>query len=264
MDFSEAEIQRYSRHILLPEVGAEGQDRLRRSSVLVVGAGGLGSPVLLYLAAAGVGTVGVVDGDTLELTNLQRQIAHRTDAVGRNKAESAADNARALNPEITVRPHPERLTAANARTLLGAYDLVADGCDNFATRFLVNDACWFTGTPLVSAAVVRFDGQLATFRPDGRERPCYRCLYPAPPPAGQVPSCAEAGILGALAGVMGTLQATEVLKELLNTGDSMAGRLLIYDGLGTAFRTLKLPRDPGCPLCGDTPTYTDLGHHDHG
>ena len=251
IDFSEAEINRYARHILLAEVGGTGQARLRAARVLVVGAGGLGSPLLLYLAAAGVGTIGVVDDDTVELSNLQRQIAHGTDDLGRAKTASAAAAARRINPEVTIEPHRVRLGPDNAAALIGRYDLVCDGTDNFATRFLVADACVAARRTLVSAAVLRFEGQLATFKPHaGPAFPCYRCLYPAPPPPGLVPTCSEAGVLGAVTGVMGTLQATEVLKELLGIGETLAGRLLIWDALATRFRTIKLPRDPACPCCG--------------
>ncbi len=262
MDFTEDQINRYARHILLPEVGGTGQARLLDAKVLVVGAGGLGSPLVLYLAAAGVGTIGVVDDDVVDLSNLQRQIAHTTDRVGTPKVESAERAIAALNPDVRVVRHALRLTAETAPDLIAAYDLVADGTDNFASRFLINDACFFARKTLVSAAILRFDGQLSTYKPHARTPeaplPCYRCLFPAPPPPGQVPSCAEAGVLGAVAGTMGTLQATEVVKELLGVGDSMAGRLLIYDALSTAFRTVRVPRDPACPLCGDHPTITSL------
>jgi molybdopterin/thiamine biosynthesis adenylyltransferase len=250
LDFSDAEISRYSRHILLPEVGGTGQARLRAARVLVVGAGGLGSPLLLYLAAAGVGTLGIIDHDTVELSNLQRQIAHGSDDLGRAKTESAAAAARRINPEITVEQHRTRLGPANVAELVAAYDLVCDGTDNFTTRFLVADACVAARRTLVSAAVLRFEGQLATFKPHaGPDLPCYRCLYPVPPPPDLVPSCSEAGVLGAVTGVMGTLQATEVLKELLGIGESLAGRLLIWDALAMRFRTIRLHRDPACPCC---------------
>jgi molybdopterin/thiamine biosynthesis adenylyltransferase len=251
LDFSEAEISRYSRHILLPEVGGIGQARLRAARVLVVGAGGLGSPLLLYLAAAGVGTIGLIDHDTVELSNLQRQIAHSTDDLGRAKVESAAEAARRINPDVRIEPHRRRLGPDNVAALVAAYDLVCDGTDNFTTRFLVADACVAARRTLISAAVLRFEGQLATFKPHaGPDLPCYRCLYPAPPPPDLVPSCSEAGVLGAVTGVMGTLQATEVLKELLGVGESLAGRLLIWDALAARFRTIRLRRDPACPCCG--------------
>jgi len=260
LDFTEDDIQRYSRHILLAEVGGVGQARLRAARVLIVGAGGLGSPLALYLAAAGIGTLGICDGDAVELSNLQRQIAHRMDSLGRSKAESAASAARAINPGVTVQAHPVALTADNALALIGEYDIVCDGTDNFATRFLVSDACALAQRTLVSAAVLRFEGQLSSFKPHAGG-PCYRCLYPAPPPDGLVPTCSEAGVLGAVTGVMGTLQATEVLKEVLGIGESLAGRLLIWDALTARFRTIRLPRDPGCPLCGEHPTITDLSGH---
>jgi adenylyltransferase/sulfurtransferase len=263
LDFTEAEIGRYSRHILLSEIGGTGQARLRAARVLVVGASGLGSPLLLYLAAAGVGTIGVVDDDTVELSNLQRQIAHGTPDLGRPKALSAADAARRLNPEVTIHPHRMRLAPGNALALISAYDVVCDGTDNFASRFLVADACVLARRTLVSAAVLRFEGQLATFKPHaGADLPCYRCLYPAPPPAGMVPTCSEAGVLGAVTGVMGTLQAAEVLKEILGIGEGLAGRLLIWDALAARFRTIRLRRDPACPACGDAATLHDLSHHE--
>jgi adenylyltransferase/sulfurtransferase len=258
LDFSEDDIERYSRHILLAEVGGTGQAKLRAARVLIVGAGGLGAPLLLYLAAAGVGTIGIVDHDTVALSNLQRQIAHSTDRVGQPKAASAAAAAAAINPGITLRPHADRLTAANAMALLADYDIVGDGTDNFATRYLLADACHLAGKTLVSAAVLRFEGQLGVFRPGA---PCYRCLYPEAPPAGLVPACGEAGVLGAVTGVMGTLQATEVLKEILGIGATLAGRLLLWDALATQFRVITLRRDPHCALCGDAPAIHDLSGH---
>lgn len=258
MDFTEDQIRRYARHIILPEVGGTGQARLLGARVLVVGAGGLGSPLILYLAAAGVGTIGVVDDDTVDLTNLQRQVLHDTARVGWPKVESAAAAVASVNPDVTVVPHRLRLDAGNALALIGDYDIVADGSDNFPTRFLVNDACRLAGRTLVSAAVLRFDGQLATFKAGG---PCYRCLYNAPPPEDEIPSCAQAGVLGAMAGVMGSLQATEVLKEILGIGDSLAGHLLIIDALSTTIRKLRLPVDPACPLCGCSPSIHDLSEH---
>ena len=260
MDFSEDQIRRYARHIILPEVGGIGQEKLLAAKVLVVGAGGLGSPVVLYLAAAGVGTIGVVDDDVVDLSNLQRQVLHTTARVGQAKVESARRAVAEINPDVTLVPHATRLEAGNALALIGGYDLVADGSDNFPTRFLVNDACHFAGKPLVSAAILRFDGQLATF--DTRNGgPCYRCLFREPPPPGQIPTCAQAGVLGAIAGTMGALQATEVLKEILGIGDRMAGSMLIYDGLGVTFRKVRLKPDPACPLCGSAPTITDLSVH---
>jgi molybdopterin-synthase adenylyltransferase len=266
MDFSESQIQRYARHILLQEVGGAGQEKLLNARVLVVGAGGLGSPLILYLAAAGVGTIGVIDDDRVDLSNLQRQVLHTTARIGIPKVYSTQSAAAAINPDVKVIPHRIRLTAENIAGLIAGYDIVADGSDNFATRFLVNDACFFARKTLVSAAVLRFDGQLATYHPH-RGGPCYRCLYPAAPPAGEAPTCAEAGVLGAVAGVMGTLQATEVLKEILQIGQSMAGRLLIYDALSGTQRVVKVNPDPACALCGPNATIKDLtgrdlaGHH---
>lgn len=264
MDFSEQQVERYARHILLPQVGGHGQAKLLDAKVLVVGAGGLGSPVLMYLAAAGIGTLGVVDDDVVDLSNLQRQILHTTEAVGKPKVESAKDTVQALNPDVKLVAHEERLNAENVMDIIEGYDLVADGTDNFATRFLLNDACYFAKKPLVSAAILRFDGQVATFKnyPGGdASGPCYRCLFREPPPPGQIPSCSEAGVLGALCGTVGSLQATEVLKEILQIGDSLSGSLLVYDALSVEFRRIKVKRDPGCPLCGDNPTISDLSIH---
>ncbi len=262
LDFTDAELSRYSRHILLAEVGAIGQAKLRAARVLVVGAGGLGSPLALYLAAAGVGTIGLVDHDTLELSNLQRQVAHVTARIGRNKAASAAETLAALNPEVKVEIHPRRMDAEAARDLIPRYDIVCDGTDNFATRFLLGDACHLLGRPLVSAAVLRFEGQLSVFR--GHEagaHPCHRCLHPEAPPEGLVPTCSEAGVLGAVTGVMGTLQATEVLKLILGIGEGLSGRLLLWDALDARFRTVRLKRDPACALCGEHATIHDLSAH---
>ena len=260
MDFDDGQIQRYARHIILPEIGGTGQARLLGARVLVIGAGGLGSPLLLYLAAAGIGTIGIIDDDTVDLSNLQRQVIHQTATVGTAKVASAADRIRALNPDVTVETHGLRLTAANAADLVRRYDIVADGSDNFETRYVANDACFHAGTPLVSAAILRFEGQLATFRHD-RDGPCYRCLFPAPPPDGAVPSCAQAGVLGALAGVMGSLQAIEVVKQLLGIGEGLVGRLLLYDALVHGFRTLTVSRDPDCALCGRSPAVGAAGSH---
>jgi molybdopterin/thiamine biosynthesis adenylyltransferase len=260
MKLTDDELERYARHIVLREVGGAGQAKLKAARVLVVGAGGLGSPLLLYLAAAGVGTIGIVDDDAVSLSNLQRQIAHRTEDVGRPKTESAAAAIGALNPGVAVNMHRMRLTASNAIALIGGYDIVADGSDNFATRFLVNDACFFAKRTLVFAAVTEFDGQLATFKAHDRSRPypCYRCLFPEPPPPGTAPSCSETGVLGAAAGVMGTLQALEVIKEVAGIGESLAGHLLIYDALATNFRKVRLSADPACALCGPEPSVTGL------
>ncbi len=253
-DFTEEEIARYARHILLEEVGGTGQARLREASVLIAGAGGLGSPLALYLAAAGIGTIGIADNDTVELSNLQRQIAHTTARLGASKTSSAAAAAAALNPLVRIVQHHIRITAENAPALLAPYDIVCDGTDNFATRYALADAAWRAGKTLVSAAILRFEGQLSTFRPGrntaGAANPCYRCLHAAPPPAGLVPSCAQAGVLGTVTGVMGTLQATEALKEVLGIGESLAGRLLTWDALTMRFRLIRLPADPDCPFCG--------------
>ena len=254
LDFSEDEIARYSRHILLDEVGGIGQARLRAARVLIVGAGGLGSPLALYLAAAGIGTIGIADDDVVELSNLQRQVAHTTAGVGTGKAASAASAASRLNPLVRVVPHAVRADHATAGGLIAGYDLVCDGTDTAQARFLLADAVWRAGKTLVSAAVLRFEGQIATFKPgldkDGSRLPCYRCLHPAPPPPGTLASCAEAGVLGPATGVVGTLAAVEVLKEVLGIGESLAGRLLLWDALATRFRVIRLPADPSCPFCG--------------
>lgn len=248
--FSPDELERYARHIILPEVGGAGQQRLKTARVLVIGAGGLGSPLVLYLAAAGIGTIGIVDDDRVAVSNLQRQVAHSTERVGRPKTESAAIAVSALNPHVRVVEHTRRLDAANAAALIGAYDIVADGSDNFDTRFLVNDTCYAMRKPLVTAAILRFDGQLSTFKAHlGAPHPCYRCVFPEPPPPGAVPACAEAGVLGALGGIMGSLQAIEVIKELLGLGESLSGRLMLYDALRGEFRSIKLRRDPACRVC---------------
>lgn len=266
MALSLDEINRYKRHLVLKEVGGEGQQKLKAARVLAVGAGGLGSPLIMYLAAAGVGTIGIIDDDRVSLDNLQRQIVHGTPDVGRYKAESAASMVGRLNPHVATVAHCERLTAANALELFGQYDLIADGSDNFATRYLVNDACFFARKPLVFAALGRFDGYLSTFRafesgPDGTPNPSYRCLFPEAPPPGLVPSCAEVGILGAVAGVLGTLMATEVLKEVLGVGDSLVRKLVIYDALAGRFDTLNVSWDPDNPLNGRSPTIKDLSTH---
>ena len=264
LEFTDAELHRYSRHILLQEVGAIGQAKLRAARVLVIGAGGLGSPLSLYLAAAGVGTIGLVDHDVLELSNLQRQVAHATSRLGRNKAESAAETLGALNPGVTIDVHARRMDADAAEDLIPRYDIVCDGTDNFATRFLLGDACQLLGKPLVSAAVLRFEGQLSVFQGHDGACPCHRCLHPEPPPEGLVPTCSEAGVLGAVTGVMGTLQATEVLKLILGIGETLAGRLLLWDALDARFRTVKLKRDPACALCGPDATIRDLSAHRDG
>ena len=255
MALSDEELERYARHIILHEVGGAGQQKLKAARVLVIGAGGLGSPVILYLAAAGVGTIGIVDDDEVSLSNLQRQVAHVTSRVGTPKTESAKTTVADINPNVEIIEHNTRITEENAAEIISGYDIVADGCDNFATRFTVSDACFHAKTPLVSAAIGQFDGQISTFKPyeagpDGTPLPTYRCLHADAPPPGSVPTCAEAGVLGVTAGVVGTLQATEVIKEILGIGESLAGRLLMYDGLATSFYELKLPRNPDNPLNG--------------
>jgi molybdopterin-synthase adenylyltransferase len=251
MLLTDAQLERYARHLILDEVGEEGQAKLLASRVLVVGAGGLGSPLLLYLAAAGVGTLGIVDDDTVDLSNLQRQIVHPTARIGAAKVASARETVAAINPDVAVEAHNVRLEQGNARDLIRRYDLVADGSDNFATRYLLNDVCFAERRTLVGAALSPFDGQLSTFKAYlGPPHPCYRCLFREPPPPDLVPRCETAGILGAVAGVIGTLQATEVLKELLGLGESLSGQLLMYDALRTGFHKIRLPRDPDCPTCG--------------
>lgn len=256
---SPEERQRYGRHLILRDVGEAGQTRLKASRVLLVGAGGLGSPCALYLAAAGVGTLGLVDADVVDVTNLQRQVLHGTAAVGRPKLESAAERLRDLNPHVTVVRHDAWLTSANALEIVRAYDVVVDGTDNFATRYLVNDACVLIGRPNVHASVFQFDGQASVFATAAG--PCYRCLYPEPPPPGLVQNCAEGGVLGVLPGLLGMIQATETLKLLLDLGDSLAGRLLMVDALSMAFRTIQVDRDPDCPACGQR-TITALVDYD--
>jgi len=269
MKLTPEEIERYKRHLVLKEVGGPGQQKLKESSALVIGAGGLGSPVLLYLAAAGVGTIGVIDDDRVSLDNLQRQIVHDTDRVGELKTESAAETLKRINPHVKVKLHSERLNAENALDVIADYDIVADGSDNFATRYLVNDACYLAKKPLVFAAIGPFDGYLTTFRAfekdeKGKPRPNYRCVFPVAPPPGTVAPCSEVGVLGAVAGVVGTLQAIEVLKELLGLGDSLVGRLLIYDARGARFQTVNIAWDPNNPLNGENPTILDLSVHEGG
>jgi len=256
MDFREDQIQRYSRHIILPEVGGAGQERLLAAKVAIVGAGGLGSPVGYYLAAAGVGTIGVIDDDRVELSNLQRQIAHSTRRLGALKAESAKETWEGLNSDTRVIAHTVRLTAGNVREILGDYDVVVDGSDNFATRYLVNDACVLLKKTLISGAVYRFEGQLLAVYPG--EGPCYRCLFETPPPPGAVPSCQEAGVLGAVPGVIGTLQATEAIKAILGIGEPLRGRLLLWNALEMSFTTVTVPRNRSCPVCGDYPSIIEL------
>ena len=253
--FNEEQIRRYSRHIILPEVGGKGQRKLLNSSVLLVGAGGLGSPAALYLAAAGVGRLGIIDGDVVDMSNLQRQILHHVDDVGRPKVQSAVESIGRLNPDVKVEPFQMVLSSENAKEVISQYDLVVNGCDNFPTRYLVNDCCVLLKKPLVDGSIFKFEGQVTVFVPG---QGCYRCLYPAPPPPGLVPSCQEAGVLGVLCGIIGSLQSIEAIKLLLGIGDSLAGRLLFVDSLGMEFRQVKVRRDPDCPVCGDHPTITDL------
>jgi molybdopterin-synthase adenylyltransferase len=266
MALSATELERYSRHILLKEVGGPGQAKLQQSSVLVVGAGGLGAPVLLYLAAAGVGRLGIIDDDRVSLSNLQRQVIHTTERVGAPKTESAAMAVKALNPHVQVDQHDARLDGGNAMEIVGAYDLVVDGSDNFRTRYLVSDACFLAKKPVVMGAVSQFDGQVSTFKPhlvreDGSPYPSYRCLFADEPPPGLLPSCEEAGILGALTGIIGSVQAIEALKELVGIGDSLAGRLFMYDALATRCYVSEIKWNPDNPLNGSNPTIHDLSHH---
>ena len=250
------EVRRYSRHLIIPDVGMAGQKRLKNARVLCVGAGGLGSPTLMYLAAAGVGTLGIVEFDVVDESNLQRQIIHGQSDVGRSKAESARDSIKEINPFVDVVMHEERLDSTNVMPLFSQYDLIVDGTDNFATRYLVNDACVLLGKPYVWGSIFRFDGQASVFWAD--HGPCYRCLYPEPPPPGMVPSCAEGGVLGVLCGTIGSIQVTEAIKLLTGVGDSLLGRLLVYDALEMTFREVRIRKDPNCAVCGDNPTVTAL------
>ncbi len=252
---TEEQIRRYSRHIILPEVGGRGQKKLLGSKVLIIGAGGLGSPAALYLAAAGVGTLGIVDFDKVDLSNLQRQILHHTHDVGRPKVESAIDTIADMNPDVKVVPYPVQLSSANVKQIFADYDVIVNGCDNFPTRYLANDAAVFLRKPMVDGSIFKFEGQVNVFKPG---LGCYRCVYAAPPPPGLVPSCAEAGVLGVLCGIIASIQGIETIKLLLNLGESLAGRLLFVDALGMEFRQVRLRRDPNCPVCGDHPTITDL------
>ena len=262
MDFSDDQLRRYARHISLREIGGTGQAKLLSSSVLVVGAGGLGSPLLMYLAAAGVGKIGIADHDRVDLTNLQRQVVHGTSRIGMAKVESAKKTIADINPEVALIAHPVKIEAGNVAGIIADYDLIADGTDNFETRFLLNDACYFAKKPLVMAAILRFDAQLSTFRAyQPGDNPCYRCLFREPPPAGLIPTCSEGGVLGALAGAAGSIQATEVIKELLQIGEGLSGSLLVYDALSAMFRKIRIHRDPDCPLCGNHPTITEIGGH---
>ncbi len=256
MDFSDEQIERYSRHIILPEVGGVGQAKLLEARVLMIGAGGLGSPAAYYLAAAGVGNLGIVDFDRVDLSNLQRQIIHNTERIGMLKTESAKKTIEALNPDVKVTVFNERISSQNIKILFENYDYIVDGTDNFATRYLINDACIMMGKTNIHGSIFRFEGQATIFKP--KEGPCYRCLYPEPPPPGLVPNCQEGGVLGVLAGILGNIQAVETLKLILGIGEPIVGRLLIYDALKTEFRKLKLKRDENCPVCGDKPTITEL------
>ena len=249
------QVKRYSRHIIMPQVGSSGQRKLLNASVLIVGAGGLGSPIAVYLSLAGVGTIGIVDFDTVDVTNLQRQILHQNDDVGRPKVQSAVETLNAYNPDINVITHEVPITSANAMDIIPNYDVIINGADNFPARYLVNDAAYLAGKPLVDGSILLFDGQATTYLPG---KGCYRCLFPEPPPPGEVPSCAEAGVLGVLPGMVVTIQATEAAKVIMGVGETLTGRLLLIDALDMEFRTVKLRRNPECPLCGDNPTVTEL------
>lgn len=262
MEFTEDQLQRYSRHIILPEVGGKGQKKLLGAKVFIVGAGGLGCPVGYYLAAAGVGTIGMIDNDVVELSNLQRQIAHNTDRVGMQKVESARSTFEELNPDVKVIALTEKISKDNIKELIRDYDVVVDGSDNFPTRYLVNDACVMMKKPLVSGAILKFEGQVTTILPG--EGHCYRCLFEEMPPAGLVPSCQEAGVIGAIPGVIGSLQAIEVFKLILGKGEILKNMLLIYDALRTTFRRVRVPKNPECPVCGDNPTITELRDYEEG
>lgn len=262
MEFTDDQLLRYSRHIILPEVGGKGQAKIAKAKVFIVGAGGLGCPVGYYLTAAGVGTIALIDNDTVEMSNLQRQIAHNVNTIGMPKVESAKKTFEALNPDVNIVAIQKRISKDDIIDLIRDYDIVVDGSDNFPTRYLVNDACFMARKPLVSGAILRFEGQVTTILPgDG---PCYRCLFEEPPPPGLVPSCQEAGVLGVLPGVIGGLQATEVLKLILGKGDVLKGELLIYNALKTTFRKVKVPKNPSCPLCGGSPTITELIDYNEG
>ncbi|MCP4394188.1 MAG: molybdopterin-synthase adenylyltransferase MoeB [Alphaproteobacteria bacterium] len=255
---SEEQLGRYARHITLDEVGRKGQEQLLKSKVLVIGAGGLGSPVILYLAAAGVGTIGVVDADEVSISNLQRQVLYNSNNIGESKVACAKKIIADTNPDVSIVSYKQLLTSENVKDIVSNYDIIADCTDNFETRFLINDACFFSKKPLVFASISQFQGHLITFKSYEQDLPCYRCLFGAPPPPGSVPSVAEAGVLGVSAGIMGTLQAGEIIKELLNIGDSLAGYLMVYDGLKTSFHKAKSSSDKGCPLCGDHPFITSI------
>jgi len=259
--FNDEQIKRYSRHIILPEVGGKGQKKLQEAKVLCVGAGGLGSPVAFYLAAAGIGTIGLIDMDKVDISNLQRQILHSTKDVDKLKVESAKETLQALDPNVKVITYSEKLTSKNVMKIIKDFDIVVDGCDNFATRYLVNDACYFDKKPNVYGSVFQFEGRATVFVPDSG--PCYRCLHPFPPPPGEVPSCQEAGVLGVVPGTIGLIQATETVKLILGLGKSLKGRLLLYDALDMSFRQVKIHKDPNCPLCGDKPKIKKLIDYEH-
>ncbi len=256
VELSNEEIARYSRHLIMPEVALDGQKKLKQARVLTIGAGGLGAPLAMYLAAAGVGTLGIVDFDVVDESNLQRQIIHGTSDIGRPKMESARDRINDINPNVHVEAYEEALSSENALEIFKDFDVIVDGTDNFPTRYLVNDACVLTGKPNVYGSIFRFEGQASVFW--AKEGPCYRCLYPEPPPPGLVPSCAEGGVLGILPGAIGTIQATETVKLILGIGEPLIGRLLLYDALGMSFREMKLRKDPNCPVCGENPSVTEL------
>lgn len=260
MNFTDEQVTRYSRHILLPEVGGKGQKKIAQAKILIVGAGGLGSPAAFYLAAAGVGTIGLIDSDVVDLSNLQRQVIHQTPDVGRPKVQSAREKIEALNPDVKVVTYEDRFLAKNALELVRGYDVVIDGVDNFPAKFLINDACVLAGKPLVHGGILRFDGRVTTIIP--RQSACYRCVFKHPPPPGLVASCQEAGVIGVLAGIIGTIQATEALKLVLGIGRPLTNRLLDFDARRTAFREIKTRRNPHCPLCGDHPTITELVDHE--
>ena len=256
IEFTDEQIERYSRHIILPEVGGSGQQKMLKAKVLLLGAGGLGSPAAYYLAAAGIGNLGIVDFDQVDLSNLQRQIIHSTERIGMLKTESAKKTIQALNPDVNVTLYNEKMDSSNIMSLIKDYDYVVDGSDNFPTRYLVNDACVMKNKTLIHGSIYRFEGQVTVFKPS--DGPCYRCLYPEPPPPGMVPNCQEGGVLGVLAGVIGNLQVVEVLKLILGIGKPLVGKLLIYDALNTEFRSLRLRRDANCPICGEKPTIKEL------
>ncbi len=260
MSFTDEQITRYSRHILLPEVGGKGQKKISQARILIVGAGGLGSPAALYLAAAGIGTLGLIDADVVDLSNLQRQVIHHTSDVGRAKVESAKEKVERLNPDVKVVTYHDHLVAQNALAIIKDFDVVIDGVDNFAGKFLINDACFFAEKPLIHGGILRFDGRVTTIIP--RKSACYRCVFKNPPPAGLVPSCQEAGVIGVLAGVIGTLQATEALKIVLGIGQPLTNRMLDYEAKKGLFREIRCKRNPHCPLCGDRPTITELFDHE--